>query len=55
MTNGLRYVLKKNCEKRHVRIVRIESKINRKIRVPWKQGAHFLAQIQDSWVFSSSA
>jgi hypothetical protein len=31
--------------------------INRKFRVPRKQGAHFLgarAQIQDSWVFSSS-
>jgi hypothetical protein len=30
---------------------------NRKFRVPRKQGAHFLgawAQIQDSWVFSSS-
>jgi hypothetical protein len=33
-------------------------KINRKFRVPRKQGAHFLgarAQIQDSWAFSSSA
>jgi hypothetical protein len=33
-------------------------KIKRKFRVPRKQGAHFLgegAQIQDSWVFSSSA
>jgi hypothetical protein len=32
-------------------------KINRKFRVPRKQGAHFLGerdQIQDSWVFSSS-
>jgi hypothetical protein len=32
--------------------------INRKFRVPLKQGAHFLdagAQIQDSLVFSSSA
>jgi hypothetical protein len=31
---------------------------NRKFRVPRKQGAHFLgarAQIQDPWVFSSSA
>jgi hypothetical protein len=36
----------------------MKKKINRKFRVPWKQGAHFLgagAQIQDSWVFSSSA
>jgi hypothetical protein len=33
-------------------------KINRKFRVPRKQGAYFLgarAQIQDSWDFSSSA
>jgi hypothetical protein len=32
--------------------------INRKFRVPRKQGAHFLsaqAQIQDSWFFSASA
>jgi hypothetical protein len=32
--------------------------INRKFRVPRKQGAHFLGagvQIQDSFVFSSSA
>jgi hypothetical protein len=35
-----------------------KSKINRKFRVPRKQGAHFLgarAQNQDPWVFSSSA
>jgi hypothetical protein len=31
------------------------SQINRKFRVPRKQGAHFWGQIQDSWVFSSSA
>jgi hypothetical protein len=34
------------------------NEINRKFRVPRKQGAHFLgerAQIQDPWVFSSSA
>jgi hypothetical protein len=35
-----------------------EVKINRKFRVPRKQGAHFLgarAHIQDFWVLSSSA
>jgi hypothetical protein len=35
----------------------LKTAINRKFRVPRKQGAHFLgarAQIQDSWVFSSS-
>jgi hypothetical protein len=34
-----------------------QKKVNRKFRVPRKQGAHFLgarAQIQDSSVFSSS-
>jgi hypothetical protein len=34
------------------------SKIKKKFRVPRKRGEHFLgagAQIQDSWVFSSSA
>jgi hypothetical protein len=39
-------------------IAKKKCKINRKFRVPRKQGANFLgarAQIKDSWVFSSSA
>jgi hypothetical protein len=39
------------------RLIKV-NKINRKFRVPRKQGAHFLgarAQIQDSWVISSSS
>jgi hypothetical protein len=51
-------LLRISCDSKYDFGFKTQNIINRKFRVPRKQGAHFLgsrAQIQDSWVFSSSA
>jgi hypothetical protein len=56
-TNGAIYVnVPHTSNVPEASLIEVEE-INRKFRVPRKQGAHFLgaqAEIQDSWVFSFS-